>query len=356
MSSPTPPTLTIASRTVGGSSPCFVIAEIGVNHDGRLDTALALVDAAAEAGADAVKLQLFRAHRLMHRSARLADYQRATGAADPTDLLRRYELSDADAARIVSAITAAGMVPLATGFSPEDLDVIAGLGLPAVKLASPDLVNALLIDRAASLGLPMLLSTGAAAADEVEWATDRLAARQARFALLHCVSAYPTPDSVANISRVGELAARHGVCVGYSDHTQQLFAGAVAVAAGAKIVEKHLTHDRNAPGPDHSSSADTYQFAEYVRQIRLAERLLGQGTAGFQAIENEVRQVSRQSLVARHDIAAGSAIHASDLTCQRPGTGLSTRYLDYVVGRTARRPIRAGQMLKAADIGLALAA
>lgn len=341
--------LTIASRTIGGSAPCFIIAEIGVNHDGRLETALALVQAAADAGADAVKLQLFKASRLVHRSARLADYQIAVGAPDPATLLREYELAEQDVRRIVEAITAAAMVPLATPFSPEDLDIVADLSLPAVKLASPDLVNALLIDKAAALELPMLLSTGAATEAEVDWAVDRLDSLMARFALLHCVSAYPTPDAVANIGRMRELANRYGVCVGYSDHTQQLHAGAVAVAAGARIIEKHLTHDRTAAGPDHAASADPYQFAEYIRQIRLAERLLGSSGMAMQAIENDVREVSRQSLVARRDIAAGTLITPRDLTCQRPGTGISAQYLDEVIGKTARRPIRAGDMLTSAE-------
>lgn len=348
-------TLNIANRPIGGSAPCFVVAEIGVNHDGRLETALALVEAAARAGADAVKLQIFRADHLVHRTAQLADYQRATGAADPAALLRACELGEDENSRIVQAIRDCGMIPLATPFSPEDVESVARLGLPAVKLASPDLVNALLLDRAARLGLPMILSTGAATGEEIAWAVRRLQAQDASFALLHCVSAYPTSDALANIARLRELA-QHGVCVGYSDHTQQPLAGATAVAAGARIIEKHLTHDRSAPGPDHASSFDPQQFADYVGQIRLAEALLGQGLAHFQAVENDVRQVSRQSLVARREIPAGAAISSADLTCQRPGTGLLAQHVDLVVDRTTCRTIRAGEMLTAADFCLADAA
>ena len=311
-----------------------------------------LVEAAWLAGADAVKLQLFKASRLMHPSAKLAAYQRAAGATDPAAMLAAYELDAAAVARVVEATRAAGMVPLATPFSPEDVTEIAAMRLPAVKLASPDLVNPLLTDAAAELRLPMLLSTGAATLEEVDWAVDRLRARSANFALLHCVSAYPTPTAAAQIGCVGGLAKRYGCVAGYSDHTQDLGGGAVAVTAGARVVEKHLTHDRHASGPDHSASADPKQFREYVRRLRAAEEMLGDGRKRLQDLEQDVRRVSRQSLVLRRPLAPGEALRRDHLTCQRPGTGIPARQLDDVIGLVARRGIPEGDMLDWFDLDI----
>ena len=342
--------LYIANRRIAADAPAFVIAEIGVNHDGRVETALRLVEAAWLAGADAVKLQLFKADRLVHSSAKLAAYQRAAGATDPAEMLRAYELDGAAVARVVGATRAAGMTPLATPFSPGDVGQIAALDLPAVKLASPDLVNPLLSDAAADLGLPMLLSTGAATPDEVDWAVARLRARSARFALLHCVSAYPTPTAAARIGCVRGLIERYGCVAGYSDHTQEPDGGAVAVTAGARVVEKHLTHDRHAPGPDHSASADPKQFREYVRRLRVAEELLGDGQKRLQELEQDVRRVSRQSLVLRRPLARGDVLRREHLTCQRPGTGIPAREVDDVIGLVARRDVPEGAMLDWFDL------
>ncbi len=347
--------LSIDGVLIGANQRTMVIAEIGVNHDGRLDRALRLVESAWEAGADAVKLQLFKASRLVHATARLASYQKSAGATTPTELLRRYELSDDELQTVVETIRQTGMIPLATPFSPEDVLRVNDLGLPAVKLASPDLANDLLLDEAATLNLPMLLSTGAAREDEIDRAVGRLQKRDASFALLHCVSAYPTPDNEAGLGRIHDLATRYGCVTGYSDHTQHLSSGALAVAAGAKIVEKHLTHDRTATGPDHAASANPHQFREYTFRLREAESLLS--TVGRDrtplASEADVRSQSRQSLVAKRSIAAGSVIEQADLTCQRPGTGIAANRLDDVLGTVAQRDVPAGAMLDWTDLNLA---
>lgn len=335
----------IANREIAVNGRTFVIAEIGVNHDGSMAVALDLVRAAAGAGADAVKLQLFAADRLLHASAAFADYQRGS-AADPAAMLRQYELSADDAATIVAAIRAAGLVPLATPFSPADVETVRDLQLPAVKIASPDLANPVLLEAAASLGVPMLVSTGASTADEVRRAAGWLWRLGAEFSLLHCVSAYPVDAADANLGWIGELVTKYGVPVGYSDHTSHPLAGALAVACGARVIEKHLTHDRAAAGPDHAASFDPSQFADYVASIRLAERLRGAG--GERHVldcERDVRRVARQSLVAARDLPAGITIAAADLTVQRPGDGIPAADLSRVVGRKVRCGVGAGTLL-----------
>ena len=339
--------LCIDGRAVGAGRRTFVIAELGVNHDGCVRRAVELVSVAAAAGADAVKLQLFRAERLTHPSAALAAYQRErAGAATPVEMLRRHELTDDEAAEVVAAARELNVVPLATPFSFEDVDLVEGLNLPAVKIASPDLVNRPLLARAARLGRPMLVSTGAATIEEVQRSAHWLGTWGVAFALMHCVSSYPTPPEQANLAWIGELARRFNVPVGYSDHTTQTAAGAIAAACGAAVVEKHVTYDRAAAGPDHAASADPQQFARYVKLIREAEALRGSPGKRVLEVEQDVRQASRQSLVLGRAQRLGEAVGDADLAAQRPGTGISAAMWNDVVGRRALRPLAAGTMLQ----------
>ena len=339
--------LKIESKVIGAGWPTFIVAEIGVNHDGSVNRAIELVRVAASCGADAVKLQVFRAALLMHASSGFAQYQKGrTTAESPADMLRRYELSAEDVRKVVAAARELKLIPLATPFSPSDMDVITGLRLPAVKVASPDLVNRPLLDRIAGYGRPMLLSTGAASMEEVATSARWLQEWDARYALLHCVSGYPTPAEHANLCWIGELAGRFDVPIGYSDHTTEVPAGAYAVAAGATIVEKHLTYDRSAKGPDHAASADAQQFTRYVKQIREAERLRGTPGKRVLEIEQDVRRVSRQSLVVCRDMHTGEVLREEDLTVQRPGTGMPAAMISQAIGRRVTRPLRAGALLQ----------
>jgi N-acetylneuraminate synthase/N,N'-diacetyllegionaminate synthase len=324
-----------------------VIAEIGVNHDGDVARALELVSAAQSAGADSVKLQLFRADALMSEASAFADYQlQRCSDASPAHMLQKYELGRRDVEKVVAGIRDAGMMPLATPFSVGDIQAIEELDLPAIKIASPDLVNRPLLESAARLGRPLLVSTGASRFDEIERAAHWLTDWGAAFALLHCVSAYPTAIHHANLCWIGELRHHFGVPVGYSDHTTEAYSGALAVAAGACVVEKHLTYDRTAAGPDHAASADPEQFAQYVRAIRQAERMRGRPGRRVLAVEEDVRRVSRQSLVLARRLKAGHVVREVDLLVQRPGTGIPAAELPAVVGRTMRTAADAGEMLR----------
>jgi N,N'-diacetyllegionaminate synthase len=339
--------LTIEDRIIAPGNPVFVIAEIGVNHDGSLARALELVEIAAAAGADAVKLQIFQATALIHPAARLADYQsERVQDTSPTQMLRRYELPSLELAKIVGAIRDVGMVPLATPFSVADVDTIAALGLPALKIASPDAVNYPLLRAAAALGEPLIISTGAATMEELIPTCNWLEEWNAEYALLHCVSSYPVPESSAHLAWIGQLAETFDVPAGYSDHTTNTYAGALATAAGACLIEKHLTYDRSASGPDHAASSDPAEFVEYVRLIRQAQTLLGCGTKHVLSIESDVRTLSRQSLVAARDIPAGHVIAESDLLVQRPGMGICASQYPQIVGQRTACAIPAGTMLQ----------
>lgn len=337
------PELFVGDRRIAAGEPVMVIAEIGVNHDGDVGKAMRLVEAAADAGADAVKLQVFTARRLLHPSASLATYQQ-NAAESASEMLRSLELSDHEIAKVVAKIRELDMIPLATPFSPEDVGQLVALDLPAIKLASPDLTNALLLDAVLDTQRPLILSTGTSGMDEVRWASRRIKMAGAPHAFLQCVSSYPTQPEDASLAGMAELA-QLGTIVGYSDHTQVMNTGAYATASGACIIEKHLTLDRAAPGPDHAASADPQQLREYIRRIRLVEQMVGQIGKNPVDSEAEVRRLSKQSLVAAIDIPEGVTIERSMLTCQRPGTAIPAMDLDQVIGRVARRNITAGSML-----------
>jgi N,N'-diacetyllegionaminate synthase len=347
-------TLDIAGRSIGPGKPTFVIAEVGVNHDGDVQKAIELAKIAAACGADAVKLQVFRAASLMHPSCQLAEYQKGRVAeTDAIEMLRRYELTREQLRAVVKAIVDLKLIPLATPFSPSDLDTVAALRLPAIKIASPDLVNRPLLYEAAQLGKPLLVSTGAATLAEVRTTVGWLDEQFAQYALLHCVSSYPVPTADAHLGWIGELDRAFGAPVGYSDHTTHPMAGALASAAGACVVEKHLTYDRTARGPDHAASADPQQFERYVRLIRDADTLRGLPGKCVLPGEQDVRTVSRQSLVLRRTMRAGETIQPNDLTVQRPGTGVPAAKWAEVIGRTVKQDLMAGTMLQPAMLGRA---
>jgi len=341
------PTLNIANRQIGAASPTFVIAEIGVNHDGSLRLARELVELAAACGADAVKLQIFTAANLMHASSQFAEYQQTrVDDADPAAMLRRYELAPSELTELVALIRKRGLVPIATPFSPADTRVIADLKLPAVKIASPDLVNRPLLGAVSRLGVPMILSTGAATMAEVATTANWLSEWNQQYALLHCISSYPTPATDTNLCWIEELAETFPVPIGFSDHSTDPLSGALAVASGASIIEKHLTYDRRAVGPDHAASADPEQFDAYVKMIRRATILRGSAGKRVLPIEQDVRRVSRQSLVVTRDLSAGQVLSESDLTVQRPGIGIPAADVELAIGRMVLQPVPGGSLLR----------
>ncbi len=348
-SHPAQSVIAVADRRLGRGHRVFVIAEVGVNHDGDGDKALRLVDLAAECGADAVKFQVFRAAELTTAAAPTADYQRgSTGAASQREMLRRLELSDGDFSRLREHCDRVGLVFLATPFSPADVARLVALRVAAIKIASTDLVNTPLLTAAAGTGLPLIVSTGAAEADEIRLAVARLRALHVadRLALLHCVSSYPAPLEALNLRAIGALQALAGMPVGFSDHAASVDTGAWAVACGASLLEKHLTADRAAPGPDHAASLDGAGFAEYVRLVRLAEAALGDGELGMHAVEGDVRRVARRSLVAGRAIRAGEPLTSGMIALKRPGGGLGPEDLERVLGRRAAADIAADETLR----------
>jgi N,N'-diacetyllegionaminate synthase len=337
----------LGDREIDPGCAPLIVAEIGVNHNGSVAEALRLIEAAVEAGAEAVKFQWFRAESLASRSAAPAAYQQAkTPQADQQTLLRNLELGEEDFAQLRDRCAALGVLFIITPFGAEELERAAALKPAALKIGSGDVTDDELRRAAAASGLPVILSTGASTVQELDAAVaDLLVDGAGPLILLHCVSTYPTPIEAANLHRIGALQRRYSVPVGFSDHTTSVDAGGWATAAGACVVEKHFTLDAAADGPDHAASLEPAAFAEYARQARHAFAALGSGVIDMAPEESDVRTAARKSVVAAQLIPAGSVIDAAMLTVKRPGTGLPPSERGDLVGRRTLVDVPADTLL-----------
>jgi N-acetylneuraminate synthase/N,N'-diacetyllegionaminate synthase len=331
-----------------GEGPAFVIAEAGVNHNGDLDLAHRLVDAAADAGADAVKFQTFRTDALVSGTAPKARYQVETtgGAESQRAMLARLELTADAHAGLREHATRRGLVFFSTPFDEASADLLDGLDVALLKVPSGELTNLPLLRHVAAKGRPVLLSTGMSTLDEVATAVDTIrAAGDPPLAILHCVSAYPAPVEDTNLRAIDALRARFGCPVGLSDHSLGLEIALAAVARGATVLEKHLTLDRALPGPDHRASLTPADFAALVRGVRAVEAALGDGDKRPMPSEIDTRAVARRSLVAARALPAGHRLARADVAIKRPGTGIAPGELDRVLGRRLTRALAADELL-----------
>ena len=331
----------------GIAASVYIIAEIGVNHDGNVDTARKLIDAAKSAGADAIKLQIFRAQSLVNEVAALCGYQqRALNAiASQQSMLQQLELAHNDMIQLRRYAAEIEIDFLATPFGIDDLRFLTNELEPiAVKIASPDLVNVPLLESAIESALPLIVSTGASNQNEIDACVSMVRAANAseRTALLHCVSAYPTPITETRLGLIRYLSARCNLSVGFSDHTTELETGAMAVCAGARILERHLTYDRSAEGPDHPMSTTPENFQTYVNSARQAASIMSSGPRRCAPIETDVRKLARSRIVATVDIPAGTILTAQHLHVQRPGDGICPSQWHSILGQTTTQSIAAG--------------
>ena len=338
------------------SGKVFIIAEAGVNHNGDVALAIQLADAAKAAGADAVKFQTFRAEDVVTRSAATADYQRTnTGATSQFDMIKALELDEAGHAQVAAHCARIGIEFFSTPFSQPAVDLLVRLGVKRLKIPSGEITNKPLLQHAAATGLPMLMSSGMATLDEVQQAVAWI--REARVAaghaapdadslqLFHCTSAYPAPAEALNLLAIQTMARATGLPVGYSDHSQGVEAPMAAVALGAALIEKHLTLDKNLPGPDHRASADPQEFAAMVRGIRLVEAMRGDGIKQPTPVEANTRDVARRSVVLAASRPRGHVLTAADLVLRRPGTGIQPEHLATLPGRRLAADVAADTTL-----------
>jgi sialic acid synthase SpsE/sugar phosphate isomerase/epimerase len=345
------PVIKIGDRLVGDGQPTYIIAEIGVNHNGLLDLAIELIDASVAAGADAVKFQKRNLESLYAKK-----YLENANSGEKTlryllPILQQVELPDSAYHKIIEYCRQKGITFLCSAFDAESADFLDKLDLPAYKVASADLTNLPLLDHLVCKAKPLILSTGMSRMEEVEMTVDFLKQRQAQFALLHCNSTYPAAFEDINLRFMDQLR-RFGVPVGYSGHERGIAVSTVASALGASIIERHITLDRTMDGPDHAASLEPHGFKKMVRDIRQVAEALGSGKEKFFS-RGEIlnREVLGKSLVAKRRIQPGETITAEKIAVKGPALGLSPQHYPELVGRLAERIIEEDEPFLDRDLG-----
>lgn len=313
----------------------FIIAEAGVNHNGRLDLAYQLIDVAKDAGADAVKFQTFKAENVVSKLADKAEYQKKTTGSDKSQLemIKKLELSFEDFIKLKKYCDKKEIMFLSTPFDHQSIDFLYDL-VDIYKIPSGEIINYPYLKHIAAKNKPIIMSTGMANLGEVEEAinTIRVVNSEVKISLLHCTTNYPTPYEEVNLKAMQTLAAAFKLPVGYSDHTLGIEIPVAAVALGAKVIEKHFTLDRDLPGPDHKASLEPGELKEMVKAIRNIEMACGDGIKKPNKSEIEIMKVARRSLIATRDIRTGEIIKESDIAIKRPGTGILPKFKEIVIG------------------------
>lgn len=316
---------------------CFVIAEAGVNHNGDISLAHQLIDAAKSTGADAVKFQAFVTEEIVTLQAPKAGYQlESTGAGEQFSMLKALELSGGQQAELKRHCEEVGLTFLSTPYDLPSLHLLNRLDIAAYKIASTDLDNLPFLREVGATKRPVILSTGMAAIDEIEPSVAVL--REASLpwiVLLQCTSEYPAPTDEINLRAMQTLERHFDLPVGFSDHTEGIFVGPLAVVAGACVLEKHFTLDRALPGPDHKASLNVAAFKQLVDAVREVEKIRGDGIKRVTPSELRNKPRMRKSVVAARDIQAGEIIQPCDVACKRPGDGLPPVWADRFVGKRA---------------------
>lgn len=345
--------INIGKHTIGPGYPCFIIAEAGVNHNGEVELAKRMVDAAAEAGADAVKFQTFQAEKLVSPGTPKADYQirNADSAESHFEMIKRLELGKDAHRQLVAHCGEQDILFLSSPFDEESADFLDELDVAAFKIPSGEITNLPYLTHIARKGKPMIVSTGMATLDEVEEAIRVIReADDPGLILLQCVSNYPALPADVNLRAMETMSRAFGVPVGYSDHTFGNEVAFAAVALGACVVEKHFTLDRNLPGPDHRASVEPADLAALVQGIRAVELALGDGCKRPAPSEVNTAGIVRKSLVVAQDVAAGTVLSEDLIAIKRPGTGLPASMLPFVIGRRTRRDMKKNTLLRLEDL------
>lgn len=335
----------IGDRLVGVGQPCFIIAEAGVNHNGDIALAKRLVDAAARCGCDAVKFQSFIIEDLVSSAAEMAGYQAESMGhrGKQAEMLGPLVLSNDQHALLKEYCRDRGIMYLCTPYEDRSMEFLDQIDVAAFKLASTDTTNLPFLKRTARKGRPVILSTGMSTMEEVSLAVDVLYSEglKGKVVLLHATTQYPTPLSNVNLRAMETLRTTFDCPVGFSDHTSGIGVGPWAAAAGAVMVEKHITLDRNMTGPDHLASLAVADLGAFVRQIRDVEIALGDGVKRPMPGEIDNKVWMQKSIVARRTIPRGATITESDIVCKRPSTGLAPRFFSDLVGKRVVQRIEA---------------
>jgi len=335
----------INGRNIGKGEKCFIIAEAGVNHNGDIKLALQLVEAAAHAGADAIKFQLFNVEEQVSRTAKTVNYQqKRTGANSMVEMAKSYDLPWEAHKEIAQHCEELGIMYMSSCFDRKAVDFLMGLGCGCIKVGSGEITNFPLLAHMSSTGKPILLSTGMCEFSEIAQAVEHVrTSGKSPLALFHCVSSYPADPASINLHVMKNLERVFRVPVGFSDHTIGNEVACAAVALGASLVEKHFTLDKKLPGPDHAMSLQPEELKTLVDGIRTVESALGDGVKKINESEFENRKAARRGLVATCDIMAGDKLSEKNVAFKRPAIGIDPRSFDIVMGKTVNRNIQADE-------------
>lgn len=346
--------LKIGNRLIGNGAPCYIIAEIGVNFNGDLNLAEKMIEAAAACGVDAVKFQTFRAEEFVADQTLYYTYVQADGTTvteSQYDMFKRLELPVEWHDILKRKAQSLDVDFLSSSADRAAVDVLSSVGVPALKLASEDLINIDLLEYVAKKRLPVFLSTGMADYYEITTALNIFKiANHNDIVLLHCVSKYPVEPQECNLLRIKALQRHFPFPVGYSDHSEGTEAAMLAIALGACLVEKHFTLDKSLPGPDHKMSSDPEEMKELVKRIRLAEKMLGIESLGFNETEDASRAEFRRSIVAKSFLPKGSRLGLEMLAYKRPGGGLKPYQRELILGGILNRDIAKDEMIQIGDV------
>lgn len=331
-------------------SKTLIIAEAGVNHNGNIDMAKRLIEAAAEAGVDYVKFQTFKSEKLVSRHATKADYQKANTGGEDSQLkmLQQLELSRDDHFLLIEHCKKCGIKFLSTAFDLESIEFLHSLNLDLWKIPSGEITNLPYLRSIAQKGGRVIMSTGMCDLSDIEAALKALISNgtpKENITLLHCNTEYPTPWNDVNLRAMHDIAKRFNVPVGYSDHTRGIEVPIAAVALGATVIEKHFTLDNNLPGPDHKASLEPHQLKAMVDAIRHIECALGSGTKQVSESERKNMAIARKSIVAATEIKKGELFTPQNITVKRPGGGISPMKWDEVIGTTASHDYLPDEMI-----------
>ena len=344
----------IAGRSIGPKDPPYCIAEVGINHNGDLAIAKQMINAAKDAGADAVKFQTFKADEFCGDPKQTFTYksQGKKITESMLSMFKRFEFPSEYWKIIKAHCESVGITFFSTPQNLSDLDVLIKVGVPAIKVGSDDFTNLPLLRSYVKSRLPLILSCGMSNLAEVHQALESVGWFEGySVALLLCTSQYPTPSEDVNINKLITLQqAFPGLLVGFSDHTQGSLASALAVSCGARIFEKHFTLDRNMPGPDHWFSEEPADLAEWIKTIQKADLLLGSQFVRPTKIEQDMRLIARRSVVALNDINFDEILDINNIGLKRPGDGLPPEMFDKLLGLKATRAIKKGERLSIGDM------
>jgi N,N'-diacetyllegionaminate synthase len=341
----------IGNKIIGDNSPTFIIAEAGVNHNGSLEMAKKLIDAAKESGADAVKFQTFKAEEVVTKNAEKAEYQKTiTTECSQYEMIKKLELSTTEFKELSSYAKKKNIIFLSSPFDLDSIEVLNELNVPAFKFGSGEITNFPLLELAATKGKPMILSTGMATLGEIEEVFNLLKGKISDIIIMHCVTSYPAKTEDSNLKVIETLKCAFKVPIGFSDHTRGIEMAVAAVAMGACVIEKHFTLDKNLDGPDHKASLEPDELERMIKSIKNVEKGMGNGIKKLTIEEEEIKKIARKSIVARIDIQKDVTLKKEMLAIKRPGTGISPKYFNFLIGKKLKKSISADCLLNLDDV------